>query len=88
MERDSSPSFRRRPESSDLKDGIGCPYNYGLISNKKNPAGNWKENVPSLSARAILDETSPLSKPKFDSPGRTKFLPRFIHRRYGFILET
>jgi len=33
MEKGSSPSFRRRPESSDLKDGIGCPYNYGLISN-------------------------------------------------------
>ena len=33
MERGSSPSFRRRPESSDLKDGIGCLYNYGLISN-------------------------------------------------------
>jgi len=32
MEKGSSPSFRRRPESSDLKDGIGCPYNYGLIS--------------------------------------------------------
>ena len=32
MERGSSPSFRRRPESGDLKDGIGCLYNYGLIS--------------------------------------------------------
>jgi hypothetical protein len=31
MERGTSPSFRRRPESSDLKDGIECPDNYGLI---------------------------------------------------------
>jgi hypothetical protein len=26
------PSFRRTPESSDLKDGIECPYNNGLTS--------------------------------------------------------
>jgi hypothetical protein len=30
--REASPSFRRTPESSDLEDGIECPYNNGLIN--------------------------------------------------------
>jgi len=67
MEKGSSPSFRRRPESSDLKDGIGCPYNYRLIGKK--PFHLYEPILTSPCAPSIglfCFEKSELHKSTFD----------------------